>query len=152
MSKLKRLVFSAAPPTTAAVVGGLAARNAKDVYEHLDKPRWAPPASVFGPVWTALYSLLGVVGWRVSARPRSTAAWLHLAQLGLNASWTPLFFDSRRRRPALVVSALLDAAVVAEMRSLGKQGDATSSLLLLPYLAWSSYATALTAAVSDPPN
>jgi len=132
---------------TAAVIGGVAARDARTVYARLDKPRWAPPGSVFGPVWSLLYAFIGVVGWRLAGR---AAMALHLLQLALNAAWTPLFFGARRRRAALAVSVALDAAVAAEVVALVRDGDRTSAALLAPYLAWCGFATALTAAVSDP--
>jgi translocator protein len=145
-----RLLFAVAPPVAAAALGGRAARDAPQIYGRLDKPGWAPPAGVFGPVWSVLYTLIGVAGWRVTKRPHHVAMALHLAQLGLNASWTPLFFAAGRRRAALAVSALLDVALGAEISVLAREGDRVAAALLAPYLAWSGFATALTASVSDP--
>lgn len=142
-----RAVLAVAPPVAAAAIGGLAARDARAVYARLHKPGWAPPGRVFGPVWSVLYTLIGLVGWRVGSR---RTAVLHLLQLALNASWTPLFFGARRRRAALSVSDALDAAVAAEIAALLCDGDRRSAALLTPYLAWCVFATALTAAVSDP--
>jgi tryptophan-rich sensory protein len=152
MHPFTKALFAVVPPLAAGAVGGLAARDAKEIYVELHKPSWAAPAQVFGPVWSALYSLIGVVGWRLAARPRPSSAALHLTQLGLNAAWTPLFFGSGRRRAALGVSVLLDLAIAGEMVALKRQGDRASAGLLFPYLAWSAYATALTANVSDPPS
>jgi tryptophan-rich sensory protein len=145
-----RLVFAAAPPVLAAALGGSAARDAPQIHRRLDKPGWAPPATVFGPVWSLLYTLIGVAGWRLTKRPHSFAMALHLAQLGLNASWTPLFFAAGRRRAALAISLLLTATVATEMNVLARQGDPVAAAMLGPYLAWSGFATALTASVSDP--
>lgn len=146
-----RFAFAAVPPITAAALGGRAARDAPEIYARLDKPRWAPPAGVFGPVWSVLYLLIGAAGWRLAARGRRSVMALHLAQLALNASWTPLFFAAGRRRAALAVSCLLDVTVAAEVVALAKEGDTTAAAMLAPYLAWCGFATALTAAVSDPP-
>ena len=49
----------------AAALGGIASANAGDFYQTLSKPTWAPPSSVFGPVWTLLYLLMGVAAWLV---------------------------------------------------------------------------------------
>lgn len=150
MRPRSRLLFSAAPPVLAATLGARAASDAPEVYARLDKPAWAPPASVFGPVWSVLYLLIGGAGWRLTKRPRRAAMALHLTQLALNASWTPLFFGAGRRRAALAVSALLDVTVAAEMAALVRDGDRRAAALLAPYLAWSGFATALTASVDDP--
>jgi tryptophan-rich sensory protein len=72
-----------------------------------------------------------------------------LVQLSLNAAWPVLFFRVRDKRSSLVVIALLDCALVAEIASLRNE-DAAAASLLLPYLVWSTFATALNASVSDP--
>jgi benzodiazapine receptor len=82
-----------------------------------------------------------------SASPRTKA--LHLIQLSLNAAWPALFFGVRDKRSSLVVIALLDCALAAEVVSL-RHEDSVAASLLLPYLAWSAFATALNASVGDP--
>jgi benzodiazapine receptor len=68
----RRLAFAALPVVAAAGVGGLGSRRAPSTYARLDKPAWAPPAAAFGPVWTALYGAVTVVGWRCyTASPRA---------------------------------------------------------------------------------
>ncbi len=146
MHRALRAVLAAGPPLAAAVVGGLSARDTPETYQRLDTPSWSPPAEVFGPAWSVLYTLNGVVGWRTAGREDRTALGLHLGQLALNAAWTPLFFGSGRRRAALGVTVALDALIVAEMLVLARR-DRTSTALLAPYLAWCGYATALTAAI-----
>ncbi len=148
MRILGRLAVAAVPPTAAAVLGSRAAQNAPAVYQRLDKPEWAPPSGLFGPVWSVLYTMIGIAGWRLAGRPRRGIIALHLVQVGLNASWTPLFFAAGRRRAALAVSIALDAAIAAEIAALARR-DRTAAMLLAPYLAWTGYATALTAAVTD---
>jgi len=132
----------------AAGLGSLGARRAPEVYGRLDKPRWAPAAAVFGPVWTALYIGNGVAGWRLSDGARPGKA-LHLVQLGLNAAWPITFFGVRDKRASLLIIALLDAAVAAEILTVRRSHPAAAALLV-PYLGWSAFATALNAAVSDP--
>jgi translocator protein len=76
----------------AAAIGGLASAPAGTFYQQLSRPDWAPPASVFGPVWSVLYLLMGVAAWLVW-RERGfagarTALSLFLIQLLANALWT----------------------------------------------------------------
>jgi len=144
----RRLAFAVLPVAAAAVLGGLGSRRAPETYARLHKPGWAPPPSVFGPVWSVLYAAVGVAGWRVyDASPALRR--LHLAQLGLNAAWPATFFAARDKRLSLVVIALLDAAVAAEVAR-ARDEDPVAARLLTPYLAWCGFATALNASVSEP--
>src|SRR3954470_154498 len=145
---LRRLAFAVLPVVGAAGLGGLGSRRAPTPSPRLNKPSWAPPASTFGPVWTALYATLVVAGWRVyTASPGARG--LHLAQLALNAAWPGVFFSARQKRASLAVIAALDAAVAAEVVVLGRD-DRRAAALLTPYLGWCGFATALNAAVSEP--
>ncbi len=118
---------------------------APDYYRRLRKPGWAPPPWLFGPAWTLLYTLMGIAAWLVArrgdagARPALGLWW---TQLALNAAWTPIFFGLRRPGLALVeivaTWAAILATVVAFVRQRGPAGP-----LLLPYLAWVGFATAL---------
>lgn len=143
-------VLAIAGPLAAAGLGSFGSRNAPRVYPRLDKPRWAPPRQVFGPVWTLLYAGIGAAGWRLRSRADHRALWLtHAAQLALNAAWPYTFFSAGNRRAALAVIAALDAAVAAEI-GLAARTDKVAAALLVPYLGWSAYATALTAAIRPP--
>lgn len=117
-------------------------------YAALEKPSWNPPSWVFGPVWTLLYILMAVAAWRVwriggwKARSRELGA--YLMQLALNAAWTPLFFGLQRPGLALVdIVMLLAAACWTAL--LFKRVDRLAAGLLVPYLAWLSFATLLNA-------
>ncbi|MEU2347130.1 TspO/MBR family protein [Modestobacter sp. NPDC049651] len=147
---LRSLLVVGGPPLAAAVVGGLGSRRAPEVYGRLAKPRWAPPAQAFGPVWTALYVSIGVVGGRMHRRGAAPRTWaLHGTQLALNAAWPATFFGIRDRRAALGVIAALDAVLVAEVADLARR-DPVAAATLGPYLGWCLFATALTARVGDP--
>jgi len=146
---VRRVIFAAAPVAAAAALGGVGARRAPETYSRLDKPRWAPPAAVFGPVWSALYTGIAAAGWRLSGRGSGWTRSLHLTQLALNAAWPIAFFGVRDKRASLVIIALLDGVITAEVLALRRQ-DRVAAALLLPYLGWSGFATALNAAVSDP--
>ncbi|MEU0530290.1 TspO/MBR family protein [Amycolatopsis tolypomycina] len=130
-----------------AVVGGLAATSAKEVYARLEQPPWAPPASVFGPVWTVLYITIAVAGWlywRTDGETRGFAVY----GIGLlfNLLWTPLFFEGRAAGLALADIVLLDAVVVVTIVLFGRRSKAAAALLV-PYLGWILFATALNTAV-----
>jgi translocator protein len=144
-----RWAFSVLPVGAAAGLGGLAARDAPVVYGRLTKPSWAPPASVFGPVWSVLYLTTGFAGWKLFSSASKRTKTLHLVQLSLNAAWPAMFFGIRDKRSSLVVIGLLDAVLAAEIASLRHENAAAASLLL-PYLAWSAFATVLNATVSEP--
>lgn len=117
-------------------------------YASLNKPAWTPPSWLFGPVWTTLYVLIGIAGWRVARReaPAHDAWWIWWVQLALNGLWTPIFFGAHRLGIALIVIVALVAAVAIFIR-LTWARDRLASLLFVPYLIWISYATNLNAAI-----
>jgi translocator protein len=137
----------------AGVLGGLATRSSVGSwYLTLDKPSWNPPSWVFGPVWTTLYVLMGVAAWLVwrSAAPaeaKRRAARLFWAQLALNVLWSFLFFGLRSPALALGEILVLWAAILLTLRAFWRVRPLAGALLV-PYLAWVSYATALTAAIT----
>jgi benzodiazapine receptor len=145
----RRLLFAVAPVAAAAGLGTLGSRRAPEVYGRLQKPTWAPPAAVFGPVWTALYVSIGCAGWRLYERSSPRARALHLTQLALNAAWPVTFFGIREKRLSLGVIVLLDGVIAGELAEL-RRDDPLAFGLLLPYAAWSGFATVLNASVSDP--
>ncbi|HET8776277.1 MAG TPA: TspO/MBR family protein, partial [Candidatus Limnocylindria bacterium] len=113
-------------------------------YERLRKPAWAPPKEAFGPVWTVLYGLIGTAAWLVSRRARAGGALrLWALQLVLNAAWTPLFFGARARGAALIEIVIMWAAIVATTVAFLSRRT-LAGVLMLPYLAWVTFATALT--------
>jgi tryptophan-rich sensory protein len=134
----------------AAAIGALASIQAAAFYGQLVQPSWAPPSSVFGPVWTVLYALMGLAAWcvwrRVGRPGRQRALVLFLVQLVLNAAWSWQFFGWHLGGWAfadiVALWLLLAATVVAFWRV-----HAIAGALLLPYLAWVSFAAALNWAV-----
>jgi translocator protein len=113
--------------------------------------RLNPPPVVFAPVWTALYALIAVAGWRVYRAPRSRARTRALAlwsaQLILNAAWTPLFFGRRRPGAALVDLVAMFAAT-AGFSATARTVDPIASRLMYPYLGWTAFAGYLNAVVA----
>jgi benzodiazapine receptor len=133
----------------AAAIGAVASANAGDFYRQLERPSWAPPGWLFGPVWTALYTLQGISAWLVwrEAHPgRQRALALFLAQLAVNALWSWLFFAWRLGALSfaeVVLLLILIGATIAPFWRIQKLAAA----LLLPYFAWVAFATALTYAI-----
>ena len=145
---IRRWAFGIGPVAAAAGLGGLGARNAAQVYGRLGKPRWAPPAAAFGPVWSALYVSIAAAGWRLARGTSPATRTLHLTQLALNAAWPAAFFAARNRGASLAVIGALDVALTAEVLRLRRE-DPVTAALLLPYLVWTGYATALNAGVEE---
>lgn len=115
-------------------------------YATLLKPSWNPPAWVFAPTWTLLYILMALAawlvwregGWRAQGRPLG----LFLVQLFLNALWTPLFFGLHWPGGALADILVLWAVLAITLLSFGRV-NTLACLLLMPYLAWVTFATLL---------
>jgi len=132
------------------VVGGLAigfVTAPGDFYAHLAKPVFNPPDWVFGPVWTVLYVLIAVVGWRAWERDRSGLPMkLWWTQLALNFLWTPVFFAAHQIGLALAVILLLFAAIVAFISTVWRE-DLIAGWLFVPYAAWVAFASLLNAAI-----
>lgn len=131
---------------SAAAVGGLASASAGEFYGELVRPSWAPPGWLFGPVWSALYALMGVSAWLVwRARGFAGAGGalgLFLAQLAVNALWTWLFFVWRQGAWAFAEILLLWVLILATIGLFWRISRAAAALLT-PYLAWVSFAAAL---------
>jgi benzodiazapine receptor len=131
----------------AAGVGAVASVDAGSFYGQLAKPAWAPPASVFGPVWSALYLLMGIAAWLVwrerGAKGLAVALGLFLVQLAANALWSWLFFAWRNGAAAFAGVLVLLVLVVATLVAFWRIRRA-AGLLLVPYLAWVSFASVLT--------
>jgi len=130
----------------AAAIGAAASVEAGAFYAQLARPEWAPPGSVFGPVWTVLYALMGVaawLAWRVGGfRAARSALLLFLAQLAVNALWSWLFFGWQLGALAFIDILLLWALIAATIAGFWRLRPLAGALLL-PYLLWVSFAAAL---------
>ena len=133
-----------------AAIGAFASIDAKDFYAALNQPAWAPPPTVFGPVWSLLYVMMCIAAWLTVRRLGPPGAWpalrLYGAQLVLNAIWTWLFFHWHNGAVALAEVVLLLAMVALTTRSFWRARPLAGALML-PYLAWVSFASALTFAM-----
>lgn len=130
-----------------AAIGAVASTEASAFYAQLVRPSWAPPASAFGPVWSALYLLMGIAAWLVwreqGAKHLRAALTLFIAQLCANALWSWLFFAWRNGAFAFAEVALLLALVAATIAVFWHIRP-LAGILMLPYLAWVCLASALT--------
>jgi tryptophan-rich sensory protein len=104
---------------------------------------------VFGPVWSILYVTIAAAGWRLSATGSARTRSLHLTQIVLNGVWPAVFFELRDKRASLAIIISLDISLALEVAMLRRE-DQRAAALLVPYLLWSGFATALNAAVSEP--
>jgi translocator protein len=120
-------------------------------YAYLEKPSFSPPSWVFGPVWTALYLLMGIAAYLVWERREENegakqALYLFGAQLALNSAWSIGFFGLRSPLIGMVIIVLLWLMIVGTLRAFTRV-SATAGNLLVPYLAWVSFASLLNAAI-----
>ena len=125
------------------------ARSVGTWYLTLVKPAWNPPSYVFGPVWTALYLMMGTAAWFVW-RKAGFAAALPLAlfaiQLVLNFGWSLLFFGLHRPDLAFAEIVALWCLILATTIAFWRVVPA-AAYLMLPYLAWVTFASALNFAI-----
>ncbi|MHB1871412.1 MAG: TspO/MBR family protein [Steroidobacteraceae bacterium] len=132
----------------AEALGALASVHAAAFYAQLTQPAWAPPAWLFGPVWTVLYVLMAIALWRVW-RMRATGSVpivLFLLQLAVNAAWSWLFFRWHLGPASFAWIVLLLVLLVATVLAFWR-ADHLAATLLLPYLVWVSFACALSWAI-----
>lgn len=130
----------------AAAIGAIASVQAASFYGQLVQPEWAPPPWLFGPVWSVLYTLMGVAAWLVWRKGgfhgNRLALTLFLVQLALNALWTWVFFAWHLGALALANIIVL-WALIATILALFWRVSALAGALLVPYLAWVGFAAAL---------
>ena len=131
----------------AAAVGAVASAHAAEFYQQLVRPGWAPPPWLFGPVWTILYASMAISAWMVwgahGFNGARTALTLFITQLVANSLWSWIFFEWHRGGLAFAEVLILWGLIAATIAAFWKRKPA-AALLLLPYLAWVTFAAALT--------
>ena len=144
------LAFLAVCLAVSALGAAATATSVGSWYQALQKPSFNPPDWIFAPVWTTLYLMMAVAGWRVwrlnGLSGARTALVLFALQLALNLAWSYLFFGFRLIGPALVEVVVLLAAIVATAVAFWRH-DRLAGLLMVPYAAWVGFATVLNAAL-----
>jgi benzodiazapine receptor len=130
----------------ASGIGAVASIRAVSFYGQIVQPSWAPPSSVFGPVWTILYALMGIAAWLVwrvgGFRANRSALALFFAQLAVNALWSWLFFAWHHGALAFADIVLLWFLIIATLVAFWRVRPLAGALLI-PYLMWVSFAAAL---------
>lgn len=119
-------------------------------YDAIAKPSWTPPGWLFGPVWTLLYVLIAVAGWRVWMQVRGPSRRPLLVvwslQMALNAAWSWLFFGLRE--PALALANILCMlALIGVFIGMAWRPQRLAASLFVPYAAWVAFASALNASI-----
>ncbi len=152
MATLMKLVVSIAVPVAVGILSGFAtARGVAEWYPTLAKPAFTPPSWLFAPVWTALYLMMGFAAflvwqWGLEAAGVRVALVAFLVQLALNGLWSLLFFGLRAPGAALVDIVLLWLAIAVTTWLFWRVVH-VAAILLLPYLAWVTFAAVLNASI-----
>jgi benzodiazapine receptor len=147
-----KLVISVGASQAAGVVGSIfTSRTVSTWYMTLRKPAWTPPSGVFAPVWITLYALMGIAAfliWRkgIGQEWVKAALVLFLVQLVLNTLWSGVFFGIPSPLAGLIVISALWLAILATMVVFLRISSA-AGLLLIPYLAWVSFAAVLNGSI-----
>lgn len=151
MPWLLAAVLAIAPVLAASVIGSLATLpNIPSWYLTIAKPWFTPPNWIFGPVWTALYTIMAYAFYRVLRQPTASGrTWVITAfmlQIALNAGWSVAFFGGRSPGLGLIVIMPLILSVAWTLLLFWRR-DRIAGALLVPYLAWVTFAGALNLAI-----
>ena len=148
MSNAIKLVVAVAVPLVVGGISGFAtSRGVAEWYPTLVRPAFTPPSWLFGPVWTLLYIAMGVAAFLVWRRGLATegvavALTAFVVQLALNGLWSLLFFGARAPGVAFIEIIVLWVSIVVTVWLFWRLSTA-AGVLLLPYLAWVSFAAVL---------
>jgi benzodiazapine receptor len=145
------LVGFLAASLAAGAIGGIATGPAIPTwYQQIEKPSWTPPSWLFGPVWTTLYLAMGGAAWMVWRRggwaENRRALTLFGVQLILNALWSFLFFGLRSPGLAMAEIVVLWLAILLTLLAFWRVSRPAGALLV-PYLLWVTFASALNFAI-----
>lgn len=150
MKNIFKLIISILLPQLTGGLGALVTiSSVQSWYQTINKPFFTPPSWVFGPAWTTLYLLMGIalfLIWKSNHPMKKTALWLFGIQLFLNGIWSPAFFGLESPILGLFVIVPLWIMIVVCIRVFFPINK-ISSYLMVPYLLWVSFATALNAGI-----
>lgn len=146
LTQIVALIFFVVLSQAAGILGSFFTFEAIDTwYQFLTKPPLTPPDWIFGPVWTTLYTLMGIATylvWRSTDPKKWRAIGLFIAHLFVNTAWSIIYFGEQSISGALITIVLLDVLVIWLIIRYWKISK-TAALLLLPYLLWILFATYL---------
>ena len=148
---IPKLIASIALCQMAGIIGSVfTASSIPTWYATLEKPFFNPPNWLFGPVWITLYTMMGIsfylIWHTVKSKKKDKLIKLFLGHLVLNALWSIVFFGAQQMGVAFIVIGLLWTMIVSLIRGFAPLNK-TAAWLLVPYLAWVSFATLLNAAL-----
>ena len=152
MQKILKIILVVVVCVTIGYLSGMVTRDSIITwYPTLVKPVFNPPNWIFAPVWTLLYVMMGIAAgivWTSNSDEQTTkkAIGFFAIQFGLNALWSYLFFGLHNPLLALIEIFLL-LLMIYETYVQFKKIDKVAGMLLLPYLAWVSFATFLNASI-----
>ncbi|MEZ5471940.1 MAG: TspO/MBR family protein [Marinicella sp.] len=130
----------------ASAIGAFGSMAAPAFYAGLIQPVWAPPAWLFGPVWTALYALMAISAWLVwrhgGFKQQSAPLTLFVVQLTINAFWSWLFFAWQQGLWSLIDIMILWILIVMTIWTFWRINK-LAGVLLIPYMLWVSFAAIL---------
>lgn len=140
------LVFWLVLCFVASAIGAIASIQAQSFYGSLVQPSWAPPAWLFGPVWTALYTMMAISAWMIwrygGFAPNRKALSLFVIQLALNSLWSWLFFAWLQGMLSFINIVFLWVFILLTLIAFWRK-NTWAGLLLVPYIIWVSFASAL---------
>lgn len=142
---IKLLGFSIPLPLLTGAVGSyFTISSIPTWYETLNKPFFSPPNYIFGPVWTALYILMGISLYLVliSKKKKDLAVKVFMLQLFLNFLWSIIFFGLQNPALAFFEIVALWLSIVFTIK-LFYPISKNAAYLLIPYILWVSFATVL---------
>lgn len=148
IKNLKLLVFSIGICELAGIIGSIFTfSSVKTWYLTLNKPSFNPPSSIFGPVWTILYLLMGVSLYLILLKLKKNksvkyAVKTFFIHLVFNSLWSIVFFGFHNLSLSLVIIVILLGLIIYLIK-LFEKIDKNASMLLLPYVAWVAFATVL---------
>lgn len=130
-----------------AAIAGYGSLTAPEVYKSFTRPTWAPPGSIFGPVWATLYTMIAISGWLVwpknkITKTKATFA-LFVAQMLANVLWSWFFFAWQSGLFAFLNILLLVILLLSTITAFWRLNARVAALLLVPYLIWVSFAAYL---------
>ncbi len=144
------VLFLALCLAVSGIGGAITATSVDTWYQSLQKPPFNPPDWIFAPVWTALYVMMAIAGWRVWRRDgiesRRSALALFAVQLGLNLAWSLVFFGLQRIGLAFAEIVILLIAIIANTIMFWRI-DRLAGVLFVPYALWVAYAAVLNGAL-----
>ncbi len=145
MPKILRLILAVLLCEGAGILGSLFTISSIPTwYATLNKPFFSPPNSIFGPVWTILYLLMGVALFLIweNKGSKGRALQVFFIQLGLNVLWSLVFFGAHQLLLSLIIIVALWYFIFQTIKAFARINK-TASYLLYPYLTWVSFALIL---------